>query len=154
MHRLQILLLAVITLGPLSEAAQADAQASKAEVVRALVDAFNQQDVDAMTARLTEDVQWLSVNGTTVTVEIEGRSALATWMEGYFAACSSCRSEVISMVSSNNRVSVVEVASWIGSDGPQSQQAMAVYEFKGSLITRIYYFPEETLSDVASPTGT
>ena len=40
-------------------------------------------------------------------------------------------------------LSAVEVANWQGKDGPKMQSGMAVYEFSGGLIKRVYYFPVE-----------
>ncbi|MEM9335188.1 MAG: nuclear transport factor 2 family protein [Pseudomonadota bacterium] len=137
-----------------SASSHADTPHNHAETVRAFMQAFNAHDAAAMTALVADDVQWLSIKGSTTTVELEGRSNLADAMKGYFAACTSCRSTIKRLMPSTERVSVLEQASWEGSNGPQSQQSMAVYEFTGSLIQRIYYFPEERQADTrdsASP---
>ena len=97
-----------------------------------------------MAALVMDDVQWLSVSGSALSIELEGKAALAAAMSEYFSSCPTCRSEIRDLMSSGERVSVVEVASWVGAAGPRSQRAMAVYEFSGSLIQRVYYFPEES----------
>ena len=84
-----------------------------------------------------------SVNGSSISIEVEGKAALTAAMADYFESCPTCRSAIHSIMSSGERVSVVEVASWVGRDGPRSQRSMAVYEFAGPLIQGVYYFPEE-----------
>ncbi len=134
---------AVLALVPLPGQTQTVEADDRAAVVRQFLEAFNAQDAAAMAALVTDDVQWLSVSDGATAVEVEGRSALTAAMTDYFSACPSCRSEIASLMSSRERVSVVEVASWDGADGPRSQRSMAVYEFSGALIRRVYYFPEE-----------
>lgn len=141
--RLDVFLAAVLAFSPMTALPEAPEQADRTGIVRQFVDAFNAHDADAMAALVSDDVKWLSVAGTEVAVEVEGKAALVEAMSGYFKSCPSCRSTVRGMLSSGERVSVVEVASWEGSDGPNSQRAMAVYEFSGALISAVYYFPEE-----------
>ena len=64
-------------------------------------------------------------------------------MDGYFAACASCRSELLDAQAYGSRVSVIEQASWRVNDEERSQSSIAVYEFTGDLIARVYYFPAE-----------
>ena len=145
----RVFLLVSLVFGPLAALSQTSETGDKLEVVRDFVAAFNAHDAAAMSALVTDDVQWLSVRGSEVSIELEGKAPFAAAMDDYFTSCPSCRSEILSEVSSNERVSMVEVASWDGPDGPRSQQSMAVYEFAGSLIRRVYYFPEETVPDKA-----
>ncbi|MEO1202548.1 MAG: nuclear transport factor 2 family protein [Pseudomonadota bacterium] len=114
-----------------------------AAIVRQFIDAFNAHDATAMSTLLSDDVQWLSVREGETSIEVEGKPALVATMAAYFSECPTCRSEIAGLTASNERVSVVEVAHWEGTDGPKSQRSMAVYEFDGALIRRIYYFPEE-----------
>lgn len=116
---------------------------SSAETVRQFLKAFNAHDPAAMAALVTDDVRWLSIRDNSLSVEVEGKANLVAAMSDYFQSCPSCRSEIHSLTSSRERVSAVEVASWVGAEGQQSQQSMAVYEFSGALIQAVYYFPEE-----------
>jgi len=68
---------------------------------------------------------------------------LVSAMNGYFQSCPTCRSNLTALIASRDRVSAVEVANWQGKDGPKMQSGMAVYEFSGGLIKRVYYFPVE-----------
>ena len=70
-------------------------------------------------------------------------SALAQGMTEYFASCPTCRSELVSVMTAGSRVSTLERPTWESEGGPQSQQALAVYEFRENRISRVYYFPSE-----------
>ena len=143
MRSSRLVLLVVLVLGPLAGFPQAAKTDGKSEVVRKFLDAFNAQDAAAMATLVADDIEWLSVRDSAITIELEGKQALVAAMSEYFVSCPTCRSEIQGMACSSERVSVVEVASWVGRDGPRSQRSMAVYEFSGSLIQRVYYFPEE-----------
>ena len=114
-----------------------------AALVEDYVAAFNAQDSAAMARMVTDDVQWLSVNGDSVAVETAGREALVKAMDSYFASCASCRSKLVDVQVLGSRVSVIEEASWLAGDERRAQSSIAVYEFEGSLITRVYYFVSE-----------
>ncbi len=149
---LPLFILALASLIPHSQASETE---NKTAVVRKFVDAFNAHDAAAMAAMVADDVRWLSIGDRSASLELEGKEALTAAMEEYFYSCSSCRSEIYGMTASNERVSVVEVASWDSNDGPKSQQSIAVYEFADSLIQGVYYFPAESVSpaDPNQPDG-
>lgn len=105
--------------------------------------AFNAQDSAAMAQLVTDDVQWLTVDGASVSVETAGRAALVKAMESYFASCASCRSKLVDVQVLGSRVSVIEQASWLVDGERRSQSSLAVYEFAGSRIARVYYFVSE-----------
>jgi len=113
------------------------------QAVRNFVAAFNAHDSAAMADFVAEDVQWLLIDGASIAVEANGKAALILAMNDYFQSCPTCPSHLTGIISSRDRVSALEVAKWQGKDGPKSQRAMAVYEFAGSLIRRVYYFPAE-----------
>ena len=64
-------------------------------------------------------------------------------MDAYFKSCPTCQSQLADVIASRDRVSAIEVASWRGKDGSKTQSGIAVYEFFGDLIRRVYYFPAE-----------
>ena len=125
-------------------AAPAQEMVSKeSAIVIAFVDAFNAHDPAAMAEMVTDDVQWLAINGDAMSVDAQGKKALTAAMAAYFEACPSCRSEISGLVHLDSRVSVIETAHWESKDGPRSQSAFAVYELRDGLIRRVYYFPAE-----------
>ena len=143
MKRCRVLLAAALALAALTALSQAPSAKDKSEIVHQFLDAFNAHDAAAMAELVADDIQWLSVSDGAVSVELEGKTSLIDAMKEYFSSCTSCRSTIHSLISSGERVSAVEVASWMGRDGLNSQRSMAVYEFSGSLIQSVYYFSEE-----------
>ncbi len=117
--------------------------AERKQLVNGFVAAFNQQDSAAMARLVTDDVEWLAVDGTTISAETRGKPQLVSSMDAYFKSCPSCRSEIRGIVATPRRASAVEVASWETPKGKRSQRGVAVYEFSGALIRRVYYFPAE-----------
>lgn len=116
---------------------------SREQTVRAFIAAFNAHDTAQMATFVTDDVQWLSIDGNQVSLETAGKDALIKAMDDYFRSCPTCQSELGGLVSSRDRVSALEVASWQGKDGLKSQRGLSVYEFADDLISRVYYFPAE-----------
>lgn len=111
--------------------------------VREFIEAFNARDIDAMLELTDENVQWLSVDGTKVSVETQGKAALRESMVRYFRSCSSCKSSLDWIQRAGSRVTAMERASWSGKSGAKSQRSLSVYEFRGDKIMRVYYFPAE-----------
>lgn len=113
------------------------------QIIRSYVEAFNAKDIEAMLEMVTNDVQWLSINGEIITNETNSKNELRQGMIDYFKSCRSCKSRLVHLFSTGTRVSALEVASYETSSGIQEQQSVSVYEFSESLIKRVYYFPAE-----------
>ena len=121
--------------------APSSAETRRIQQVEQFVAAFNAHDAEQMAKYVTEDVQWLSVNGDKITIETQGKENLVKAMNGYFASCPSCQSELQDFTVLGSRVSVVEQASWRRNGESHAQSSLAVYEFSSNLIRRVYYFP-------------
>lgn len=124
---------------------------ARERLVQQFVAAYNAQDSAAMGRLITDDVQWLSIEGEKVAVEAGSRQALLTSMDAYFRSCPSCRSTLSGTVATTDRVSAVETAQWRSAIGLKQQRSISVYEFDGPLIRRVYYFPAERVLPPASP---
>jgi len=144
---IHILLLVCICVSPgISTASQPDSTTTVVayeKIVRAYVDAFNAHDTEAMLKMVTGDVQWLSVDGQTVTVETNSKAELRKSMNNYFSACSTCRSTIADIFTTRGRVAALEIAGSDRSPGGRRRQSLSVYEFSGTLINRVYYYPVE-----------
>ncbi len=127
---------------PATASAASDERAQTA-TVRQFVAAFNAKDIEAMLALSHADIEWLSISGSAISTETQGREALRASMQSYFKSCPSCRSQLKQLRSTSARVSALEIASWDGKDGRRSQSSLSVYEFEQGLIRRVYYFPAE-----------
>jgi hypothetical protein len=112
--------------------------------VHAFVAAFNARSVDAMLKLTTEDVEWLTVEGTKVSIETAGKGAMRTSMAAYFKRCPTCRSVVEIGPATGVRVAAIETASWQSQKGPRNQRSLSVYELHAGLIRRVYYYPVES----------
>ncbi|ASG64816.1 hypothetical protein CEW91_00980 [Idiomarina piscisalsi] len=119
------------------------AASERSEQVKQFVAAFNAHDAELMSQYVTDNIQWLSVNGDRIAVETSGKTELIKAMSGYFKSCPSCQSELTDITVLGNRVSTIEEASWRQKDQLRSQKSLAIYEFSNSLIRRVYYFPAE-----------
>lgn len=120
-----------------------DAQ-DEIRVVREFVAAFNAHDADAMLALAAEDIRWMSVSETEITVQAESANALGEAMAGYFSNTPGARAEIRSITASGPFVNTVEEAFW-GVDGEENSQcAIAVYELAGEEIKSVWYFSGHT----------
>ncbi len=123
--------------------AAAETPTTNEQRVRAYVSAFNQREIDTMMSMVSDDIQWLSVAGDTIAVETEGKPRLRESMASYFKSMPSAKSELEWVQATASRVAALERASWEGKSGPRSQSSLCVYEFRDSLISRVYYYPVE-----------
>ena len=137
-----ISLFAAALMLPAPPAAAEEVAPSELQVAVAYVEAYNARDLDAMLALMHEDVEWLSVEGSTVTAFASGKADLASQMEGYLASPSATYSTVEDSVSDGRFVAVREVAHWTDGEGnARSQSALAVYEIVDGLVRRVWYYP-------------
>lgn len=113
------------------------------QIVYRFVEAFNAHDTEGMLEMVTDDIQWLSIDGEDIVTETSNKEQLRSGMADYFESCSSCQSRLVHIFSTGIRVSALEVASFETDGGVKEQQSLSVYEFSGSLIRRVYYFPAE-----------
>lgn len=112
-----------------------------AENVERFVEAFNQQDIDAMLNLAAEDVRWMSVAGDQLSIETSTRLQLREAMAGYFAGAPGVRAEIRSITESGSFVHTVEKAFWNSNGTEKSQCSMAVYEFVEVKVRNVWYFP-------------
>ncbi|WP_404344022.1 nuclear transport factor 2 family protein [Pseudoalteromonas mariniglutinosa] len=127
----------------LATAADKSVEEAQEKIVHSYVAAFNAHDVEAMLKMVTDDIQWLSIDGEKITKETNNKEELRNGMVGYFKSCGSCKSRIAHIFATGSRVSALEVASYETSKGVQEQQSVSLYEFSGALIRRVYYFPVE-----------
>ncbi len=127
---------------PLQPVAAEKPASSELQIAVAYVEAYNARDLDAMIALMHEDVEWLSIVGSEVSVFAKGKPDLSKQMEEYLASPSVPFSTVEGSVGDGRFVAVREVAHWKNSDGnARSQSALAVYEIVDGLIRRVWYYP-------------
>ena len=140
--KILLILVALLHIMPSPKSFAADTPKSNEQQVRDYVAAFNAQNIDSMLSMVTDDLQWLSVVGDKVTVETQGKQKLRESMAAYFKS-TKAKSELEWVQTTASRVAALERASWQGKSGPKSQASLSVYEFRGGLISRVYYYPAE-----------
>jgi hypothetical protein len=140
-HFLILFALLLFTTSPRITAA--DKPKSNEQRVRDYVTAFNERKIETMLDMVTDDIQWLSVVGDRITVETDGKVKLRESMTAYFKSIPTAKSELEWVQVTDSRVAARERASWQGKSGPKSQSSLSVYEFRGGLIARVYYYPAE-----------
>lgn len=138
-------------------AAQADAvpEPEPEALVAGFVDAYNRRDHRAIEAALAPNAKWYSVAGGEIAVEGADGAAIAAWIRNYLErSCTTCRSELVSIVRSGRFVSTVERAEWTGADGRcLSQSGPAVYEVAEGRIHAVWYFPASNREPCAAGSG-
>ena len=118
------------------------APSSPEAVVRANLDAFNRQEVDALVATVADDFVWYNIDGGKMVPETTVRESLRKGMQGYFKSLPSARSAFDSLTVNGAFVSGKERAMWTNKAGEsKSQSALAIYEVQVGLIKRVWYFP-------------
>lgn len=147
---LAILAMTVVALAS-PEFRQTGSASDQEKRVRAFVEAFNARNIDAMLELADENIQWMIIDGAKVSVETEGKAALRESMGRYFKSCPSCQSSLEWVQVAGSRVTAMERASWTSKNLARSQKSLSVYEFSGTKILRVYYFPAEAVTPVPPP---
>ena len=124
-------------------AAAYSADDNNVRIVRAYTDAYNAQDVDAMLVLVSEDIRWMSVADTKISVEAKRKKSLHLAMTAFFAAKPVAYSELREIQSLGRFVAVVEQAFWEREGEKGSQCALAVYEIEADLILNVWYYSEQ-----------
>lgn len=124
---------------------------SRTETVEQFVAAYNQRNVDTMLNLVNEDMHWMSITGTNISVETASRSDLRAAMTGYFESMPDATSHIRSVSASGDFVYTLEEASWTVNGIKKSQCSLAVYELTALKIQHVWYFPshrcDQTKSD-------
>ena len=104
-----------------------------------------------MAALVTEDFEYLSVNGANLGVDAKGREALRQSMVSYFGSFPDVHSVLEHATLTGPYVAIRERVAWTAKSGPQSQASLGVYEVHEGLIRRVWYFPAVERSSAAPP---
>lgn len=117
--------------------------AQSAETVRALTDAFNRHDVDAMRAYWADEIVWYDVAGDKTTVVASGRAEMDAGMLDYFKSFPDARSTLSRLIENGPFVTGVETAHWTSAGKPRAQSSVVVYEIRDAKVRRVWYYPAE-----------
>ena len=112
-------------------------------LILAYSNAYNEKDINAMSALMHPDIEWVAIEGNEIEVHVSGRESLTTEMEKWFENPNLPTGSHRDWSINGNNVAVTETAHWTTKDGEKkSQSALTVYELENNLVRRVYYFPE------------
>ncbi len=143
---LSVILVCLLTPSASTANCGATIDETQEKMVRDFVAAFNARELNSMLAMVDEKVQWLTLNGSNVSVEADGKSVLRGTMERYFQSCPTCKSSLEWVQTAGGRVAAMERATWTSQRIVRAQRSLSVYEFSGGKIMRVYYFPAEIVA--------
>ena len=141
-HRI-ITMIALLFAAVAAHAQEPEQAEANEKIVRDYLRAFNERDVARMAGMVTEDVQWISINGDKLTVDADRREALVASMRGYFKSPYAATSTLEWIQTTPSRASAFEKATWTAGESTRSQRSLSIYEFRDGLIARVYYHPAE-----------
>lgn len=132
---------ALLLTGCAPRAVERGSEPSPVDVVQTLVEAFNRHDPARMATLVSEDFEYLSVDGKTVSVDATGREALKESMASYFTSVRDVESVIEHATVTGPFVAIRERVSWTTASGRRSQAALGVYEVRNGLVRRVWYYP-------------
>lgn len=104
--------------------------------------AWNDKDIQTMSALMHPNIEWISVEGTSLKVEINGKDALVKEMTSWFESDTLPKGSLKGWSFNGDYVAVTETAHWVNKEGEaKSQSALTVYQLEDNLIRRVYYYP-------------
>ncbi len=117
-------------------------QSGDYSTISSYTEAYNDRDIQAMSALMHPDIQWLNVEGHEVSVIADGKADLVAQMNDYVLSPSATTSTLEGAVADGPFMALREVARWPREDGSIAEQsALAVYEIRDGLVRRVWYFP-------------
>jgi len=120
------------------------ANAQNEELMRVFndqVEAFNEGNVDRLTANVTDDFKWFSLTADTLLLEVEGKENFRQSMKYYFPAGRKSVSTIEQYAVDGERISFREVVSHQNKAGETvSSSAMGIYQIQNGKISRAWYF--------------
>lgn len=119
------------------------AQSSKSVILDEYFEAFNNHNVESLSAMASEDIRLMSVLPDTMTTDLVGKEKLETWLEGYFNSLPNVSSTYSGLTVREPFYSFVETATWGPDSARKQQSSLATYMIKEEKIHRVwYYYPE------------
>lgn len=107
------------------------------------VSAYNSAGIKTMQELMADNIQWMSIADSQITVETKNKKQLVKAMADYFKS-GATQSEIVNSYANGRFVSVVEKASWESGGQIKSQCSPALYEFQAGLIKNVWYFSAGT----------
>ena len=114
----------------------------KIKSVAIYVDAFNVRDFETMGRLMHEDVEWISVSGSSQEIMTSSKDALLDLLTTSYSDDYTGKSEMTGAIRNGRFVSGIERSTYVNGKGEEKAASSNVlYEFDGKLIRRVWYFP-------------
>ena len=120
-------------------------EAQATPLVDAYLAAFNQHDAAQMAGLMHESIEvyYVGTDGKSQ-LGTSGKESMQAELVSYFAQFSDVESAVDGDVVINGRYrSYTERVNWTRDGEPQTQSSLAVLEFDGTLLLRVWYYPAQ-----------
>jgi ketosteroid isomerase-like protein len=112
-------------------------------LLMAYEDAFNNEDVDGMLALAHDEIEWISIGDSELSIETTGKEELAESMASYFESVDT-RATVEGTMVNGRFVSFVERVRFNTRSGEEKTQASsAIAEIVDGKIRRLSYYPAQ-----------
>ncbi|MBT8473031.1 MAG: nuclear transport factor 2 family protein [Marinicaulis sp.] len=139
-----ILFLAAACAPDAERAAEPGPSGPNIEVVKALMDAFNDHDPDEMRKYWHHDVTWVEITGDRSSVVTTSAEQLHAELVAYFEAYPSVSSTLEQISANGEYVSGVEHPVWEQDGERKTQRSNVVYQIVDGKVKRFWYFPPQT----------
>ena len=113
------------------------------EVVKSLMDAFNDHDPDEMRKYWHDDVTWVEITGDRSSVVTTSAAQLHDELVAYFEAYPSVSSTLEKISTNGEYVSGVEHPVWEQDGERKTQRSNVVYQIVDGKVKRFWYFPPQ-----------
>jgi hypothetical protein len=110
-------------------------------IVRQFVDAYNNQDLEAMLSLCDDGVRWLAIDGEAVEVITNDKDELRSALQADFAARRFVFSELVGLTADGGMVIAIEKASRRDREDSVPKCSVSVYKTVAGRITEVWYFP-------------
>ena len=148
MRHYSVILFSALFLFACSQSGAPEMQNSEAQspnthpIISPYSQAWNDKDIQSMSALMHPNIEWISVDGNTIKVEISGKEALVKEMTAWFESDALPSGSLKGWSFNGDYVAVTETAHWTNKEGEaKSQSALTVYQLDNNLIRRVYYYP-------------
>ncbi|NNC37389.1 MAG: nuclear transport factor 2 family protein [Acidimicrobiales bacterium] len=117
---------------------------SSQALVQSYSDAYNAKNLVGMTALMHDDIEWINLEGSDLTIITVDKDSLVSELKSYFNGDSKASIRLSDWSTNGEYVSVKETVSFTLKDGSEvSQASLSVYELDDGLIRRVWYFPAQ-----------
>lgn len=123
-----------------------DSKLTGKDIVAKYVDAYNQQNLAEMMQYVQQDIHWLALEGSNISIETKNKQELIAALKQHFNRAQKSVSSLHGVTQNGNIISAIERISLLKDAKEVSRCSLSVYEFSndkvaGYLIKNVWYYP-------------